>query len=81
LPPAQPPPAGAGADRLSAREREVLSYLHLGYTNQQIALALGSAPSTVRNQLSRVYEKLGVSSRAEAVGVSAARPLPVAVRP
>jgi DNA-binding CsgD family transcriptional regulator len=52
---------------LSKREREVLGYLGLGYTNQQIALALGSAPRTVRNQLSSVYEKLGVSGRAEAV--------------
>lgn len=55
---------------LTVREREVLGYLHLGYTNEQIALALGSAPRTVRNQLSHVYEKLGVSSRAEAVAVS-----------
>lgn len=54
---------------LSPREREVCSYLGLGYTNEQIALALGTAPRTVRNQLSRVYEKLGVSSRAEAVAV------------
>jgi DNA-binding CsgD family transcriptional regulator len=54
---------------LSKREREVIGYLGLGYTNQQIALALGSAPRTVRNQLSRVYEKLGVSGRAEAVAV------------
>lgn len=61
-----PQPCGAG-DALSQREREVWSYLHLGYTNQQIALALGSATRTVRNQLSRVYEKLGVGSRAEAV--------------
>ena len=52
---------------LTPREYEVWSYLHLGYTNEQIALALGSAPRTVRNQLSRVYEKLGVSGRAEAV--------------
>jgi DNA-binding CsgD family transcriptional regulator len=55
--------------RLSPREREVCSYLELGYTNDQIALALGTAARTVRNQLSRVYEKLGVSSRAEAVAV------------
>jgi DNA-binding CsgD family transcriptional regulator len=55
---------------LTPREREVLGYLHLGYTNEQIALALGSAPRTVRNQLSQVYEKLGVSCRAEAVAVS-----------
>jgi DNA-binding CsgD family transcriptional regulator len=57
---------------LTPREREVLSYLHLGYTNQQIALALGSAPRTVRNQLSSVYEKLNVSGRAEAVAVERA---------
>jgi len=73
---AEPLPGETGADRLSVREREVLSYLHLGYTNQQIALALGSAPRTVRNQLSRVYQKLGVSSRAEAVGVAVGRPRP-----
>jgi DNA-binding CsgD family transcriptional regulator len=56
--------AGLG---LTPREREVLGYLHLGYTNEQIAHALGSAARTVRNQLSRVYEKLGVGTRAEAV--------------
>lgn len=54
---------------LTAREREVSSYLRLGYTNQQIGLALGTAERTVRNQLSRIYEKLGVASRAEAVAV------------
>jgi DNA-binding CsgD family transcriptional regulator len=55
---------------LTQREREVLGYLHLGYTNQQIAVALGSAPRTVRNQLSSAYAKLGVASRAEAVAWS-----------
>lgn len=64
-----------GRSALTVREREVLGYLHLGYTNEQIALALGSAPRTVRNQLSHVYEKLGVSGRAEAVAVSMARGL------
>jgi DNA-binding CsgD family transcriptional regulator len=57
---------------LTPREREVLSYLHLGYTNRQIALALSSAPRTVRNQLSSIYAKLGVSGRAEAVAVERA---------
>jgi DNA-binding CsgD family transcriptional regulator len=55
---------------LTLREREVLSYLHLGYTNRQIGVALGTKERTVRNQLSRAYEKLGVGSRAEAVGLS-----------
>ncbi len=63
----QDSPRGEAVFALTPREREVCSYLRLGYTNQEIALALGSAPRTVRNQLSRVYEKLGVSGRAEAV--------------
>jgi len=56
---------------LTPREREVLAHLRLGHTNAQIALALGSAERTVRNQLSSIYEKLGVGSRAEAVARSA----------
>jgi DNA-binding CsgD family transcriptional regulator len=41
-----------------------------GYTTAEIALACGTSPSTVRNQLSSVFEKLGVSTRAEAVALS-----------
>lgn len=55
---------------LTPREREVLDYVRLGYSNEQIGTALGTRARTVRNQLSRVYEKLGVANRAEAVGVS-----------
>lgn len=69
----QPGGASAEADGLTQREREVLGYLHLGYTNQQIAIALGSAPRTVRNQLSSAYAKLGIASRAEAVAWSLGR--------
>ena len=61
------------ARRLSARERDIVSYLGLGYTNEQIAAACGSSPHTIRNQLSRAYAKLGVASRAEAVSVLARR--------
>jgi DNA-binding CsgD family transcriptional regulator len=70
-----PPPAPLWtlelAAKLTPRECEVLSYLRLGYTNAQIASALGSAERTVRNQLGSVYAKLGVASRAEAVALSA----------
>ena len=71
---ARPPSAEHGAElsSLTAREREALSYLGLGYTNAQIALALGSRERTVRNQLSSAYRKMGVASRAEAVGVLSA---------
>jgi DNA-binding NarL/FixJ family response regulator len=50
---------------LSPREREFVEYLCLGYSNKQIALACGLSPNTVRNRLSTVYERLGVSTRAE----------------
>jgi DNA-binding NarL/FixJ family response regulator len=58
------------SELLSTREREILSYLRLGYTNREIGLALGTSFRTVRNQLSHLFEKLGVSTRAEAVGRS-----------
>ncbi|MGE0321450.1 MAG: response regulator transcription factor [Polyangiaceae bacterium] len=58
---------------LTAREREVVSYLRLGYTNRDIAHALGTSVKTVRNQLSVAYGKLGVANRAEAVGLLSAK--------
>ena len=66
---------------LTPRESEVLAYLRLGYTNAQIATALGSAERTVRNQLSSAYAKLGVASRAEAVALSAELGLSVKITP
>jgi DNA-binding CsgD family transcriptional regulator len=74
----------AALDRLAAltpRESEVLAYLRLGYTNAQIATALGSAERTVRNQLSSTYAKLGVGSRAEAVALWAELGLPAKLTP
>jgi DNA-binding CsgD family transcriptional regulator len=50
---------------LSPRERELVEYLCLGYSNKQIAVACGLSPNTVRNRLAAVYERLGVGSRAE----------------
>jgi len=63
------PPRGRVQQRLllSAAERDVLSYLPLGYTNAEIARARGTSSRTVRNQLSTAYVKLGVATRAEAV--------------
>jgi DNA-binding NarL/FixJ family response regulator len=60
----------AHAGSITAREREVLFQLQLGHTNKDIACALGSAERTVRNQLSSIYRKLGVASRAEAAALS-----------
>ena len=57
--------------RLSPREEEIFGYLQRGYSNRQIALVLGTSPLTVRNQLARLFRKVGVSSRAELVGLAA----------
>ena len=63
-------PRGIAVD-LSPRERDVLDYLCLGYTNAEIARACGTSPNTVRNQLAIVFRKIGATTRAEAVGLAA----------
>ena len=52
---------------LSPREREVLALLSEGLDNNQIGERLAISEKTVRNHVSRVYDKLGVWSRAQAV--------------
>jgi DNA-binding CsgD family transcriptional regulator len=57
---------------LTGREREIFEYLQRGYSNRQIALVLGTSPLTVRNQLGRLFRKVGVASRSELVGLATA---------
>ncbi len=52
---------------LTPRERDVLRLIAQGYSNSEIAEELGLAYQTVRNYISRIYSKLGVRSRSEAV--------------
>jgi ATP/maltotriose-dependent transcriptional regulator MalT len=56
---------------LSARELEVLSLVVQGKTNRQIAEDLYLSVRTVDRHLSRIFDKLGVSSRAAAASVLA----------
>ncbi|HWV98754.1 MAG TPA: response regulator transcription factor [Candidatus Acidoferrum sp.] len=53
--------------RLSPREENVLDFLAKGFTYKQIAGELDISIATVRTYLRRVYEKLHVQSRTEAV--------------
>jgi DNA-binding CsgD family transcriptional regulator len=55
------------AVKLTARERDVLSWVARGKTNAEIAELLWLAPSTVRKHLENVYAKLGVNTRTAAV--------------
>jgi DNA-binding CsgD family transcriptional regulator len=52
---------------LTAAERDVASRALGGMSNASIARARASSPRTVSNQLSSVFRKLGVASRAELV--------------
>lgn len=53
---------------LSRRERQVMDLMADGETNRRIAGMLGVSEKTVRNQVSAIYRKLNVRTRAEAVG-------------
>jgi two-component system response regulator NreC len=57
----------AEADPLSDREREVLSLLALGHTNQEIAQKLFISVRTAETHRAHIMQKLGFSSRAELV--------------
>lgn len=55
---------------LSDREKEILSLVGNGLTNQEIADVLFLSRHTVKNHLSNIFSKLGCSNRAEAVLVA-----------
>lgn len=54
---------------LSAREKQILGLVVMGYMNSQIAQQLFLAESTVKSHLSSAFGKLGVRSRNEAVNL------------
>jgi len=54
-------------EELTPREREVLKLVGQGLDNQAISAQLHLAEQTVRNYVSTVYDKLGLSGRVEAV--------------
>jgi two-component system, NarL family, response regulator LiaR len=60
---------------LTDREREVLSLVVKGQSNQQIADALVISLSTVKAHMSSILSKLEVSSRAEAIAYAIKRKL------
>lgn len=51
---------------LSERERDILAALVAGQSNTQIGAALFISEKTVRNSLTRIFEKLGVHTRTQA---------------
>jgi len=52
---------------LSQREREILGWISEGLSNAEIAERLSISEKTVRNHVSKVFDKLGVWTRAQAI--------------
>jgi DNA-binding NarL/FixJ family response regulator len=56
---------------LTSREQQVLELLSDGHTMRQIATRLGISPRTVETHVAKVYRKLGVRTRVQAVSRAA----------
>jgi DNA-binding NarL/FixJ family response regulator len=54
-------------EELTARELEVVRLMAGGYSNKEIAHALGTAEGTIKNQVSSILAKFGVRDRTRAV--------------
>ena len=59
--------AEARGEGLTVREAEVVGLMAAGYSNREIAQALGTAEGTVKNQVSSILAKFGVRDRTRAV--------------
>jgi ATP/maltotriose-dependent transcriptional regulator MalT len=60
-------PKRRASDTLTARERDVLAMIGQGFANKRIARILEISPQTVKSHASRIFSKLAVSTRTEAV--------------
>lgn len=58
----------AGAGLLTARQQEILKWIHIGKSNIEIGLILGISPLTVKNHVQNILRKLNVQNRTQAVG-------------
>jgi glycosyltransferase involved in cell wall biosynthesis/DNA-binding CsgD family transcriptional regulator len=65
-------PLRAERCELTDSETELLQLLSAGHSTEEIAAIRHRSPATVRNQLSTLYRKLGVTRRSEAVAKHAA---------
>jgi DNA-binding NarL/FixJ family response regulator len=67
--------AGISSEALTGRELEVLSLLAQGKSNKEIGANLFISETTVKSHLQRIFAKLNVLSRTEAITVASRRGL------
>ena len=65
----------SSAVKLSDRHLEILAAVSKGFSNADIARQFGLSEITVKKHLSAIFEKLGVSNRAEAVAIAISKQL------
>ncbi|MGC2854340.1 response regulator transcription factor [Novispirillum sp. DQ9] len=63
-------PPGSVLDKLSVRERDILTLMIAGGTNKEIARQLSVQEITVKVHLRNIYRKLGAANRAQAVRIA-----------
>ena len=59
--------------RLTARQREIVTLVAHGHTNAEVARALAISPNTLRNALADVFRRLGAANRADVVRLAVLR--------
>jgi pimeloyl-ACP methyl ester carboxylesterase/DNA-binding CsgD family transcriptional regulator len=74
-PPSQRSAAVAEFTALTAREREVLELIAQGLDNAQIAARLALSEKTVRNNITHIFDKIGVENRSQAIVLARERGL------
>ena len=57
----------ADSGELSSRETRILELLEVGLTNARIGKELHLSESSIKQELGRIYKKLGVSNRTDAI--------------
>jgi DNA-binding CsgD family transcriptional regulator len=68
----QPPTLGLGLEKLSARERELVTLVARGRTDAQVAAQLHISARTVDSHLDRIRDKTGCCRRADLVRLALA---------
>ena len=58
------------SDKITDREREVLSLLEQGHSDKEIARLLSIAPTTAKNHVKRILGKVGAKNRTQAVSLA-----------
>lgn len=66
-----PPPKALTAN-ITEREREILGLMQLGKSNQEISTTLRISPITLKDHIRKIYRKLDVTSRSDALALCGA---------